>query len=182
MNYGKTMLAPSGFETHDWPPIFGTLSTGEIGEFEGKNVAFDPNPRGSDCSQNDGFLKRRERRAQVPAKCLGYASREIVRQSTRTGLGIGVGGRWLPKSYADTKCQMENPGREGLCVVLTGRGNSGDASRNQVARLIGSSARHPQIPYWPTVTYTPGCDDAPFKLTSNGWSPAAKVGTVTFNS
>jgi hypothetical protein len=47
------------------------LSTGENGEFEGKTVAFDPNPRGSDCSPSDGFLKRRERQTQVLAECLG---------------------------------------------------------------------------------------------------------------
>jgi hypothetical protein len=31
--------------------------------------------------------------------------------------------KWLPKTYADTKCQMEKTGEEGFSRVLTGWGN-----------------------------------------------------------
>ena len=76
-----------------------TLSTGEKGEFEGKPVASDPNPGGSDCSPIDGFLKRRERQTQVPAECLGYGRPKKALLSTKTWLKVGVGEGWLPKSY-----------------------------------------------------------------------------------
>jgi hypothetical protein len=93
------------------------LSTGENGEFAGKSVAFDADPRGSGCSPSDVLLETERPVDPRPAECLGYGRLGILLLSTKTAPKVGVGECWLPKKALSNRFLLGSSGRNGATAA-----------------------------------------------------------------